>query len=181
GMDRRQENPTISQEQRQKPDRRELLVNMEDIIARYSKIPLFKNFTSKQMGKILRICSKKKIPNNYNIYRVGQESKDMYILLKGLIKVLLSDGQVWSKVAPFGAIGETRLFNYEYISGDIIAGTECIVLQITKQELFRIFETDKDLYNKMLLNIIGNLAEKLKNDHDEMITLNYRIESLDTI
>jgi len=181
GNDRRQDAQQTATNRRRQTDRRELLKDMDDIIARYSKIPLFKGLSREQMTKILRICSKKKIPNAYTIYKTGQESKDMYILLKGLVKVLLTSGEVWTKVAPFGTIGETRLFTCEHISGDIITDTECIALKISKQELYRVFETAQDLYVKLLQNIIRSLTEKLKKDHDEIENLNYRLQSLDQI
>lgn len=181
GHDRRQIKGQSATERRQLIDRRELLINNENIITRYQKIPLFENFTKEQLLKIMRICAKKKIPPSHTICRPGQESINMYILLKGTVKIVMNNGAIWSRIQPQGVVGEIGLFSGTQFPGDIITESECFMLKITKLELMRIFEEDKDLYSKMLLNIVKNLSEKLISGHDEIVKLHYRLQALDQI
>ncbi len=181
GTERRKESTPSSQDHRQNQDRRELLQNMDGIIARYQIIPLFQNLVQEQMVEMLRICSKKKIPGEQKIYRTGQEPTDMYILLKGILRVLSPTGGVWMRIMPFGTIGETGVFIDEPITADVITETECIVLKLNKQELDRVLGQDMDLHLKLLRNILRNTTETLRHDHEEMVKLTYRLDALDKI
>ncbi len=181
GQDRRQISDQSSGERRHLIDRRELMINDENIVARYKNIPLFENFTKEQLLKIMRICARKKILPSHTICRSGQESINMYILLKGTVKVVMSNGAIWSRIQPQGVFGEIRLFSGTQFPGDIITESECFVLKLTKPELMKSFEEDKDLYAKMLLNIIKNLSTKLIDYHDEIMNLHYRLQALDQI
>ncbi len=181
GQDRRREPPPITPEQRLNPERRELLNNVDAIIAHYREIPFFQDLSREQMIQVLRICSKKKIPGEQKIQRAGQESKDIFIVLKGSIRVLSQSGDIWMKVVPFGTIGELGFFMKEILSGDVITDTECIILRVSGLELARLLEADQSLNVKLLQNILRSMAEKLRNDHDELMKLSYRLQSLDRI
>jgi CRP-like cAMP-binding protein len=181
GTERRMELTPSPQDRRQDQDRRELLQNIDGIIARYRIIPLFQNLDAEQMVKMLRICSKKKILGEQKIYRAGQEPKDMYIVLKGILRVLSPAGDVWMRIAPFGTIGETGVFIDETITADVITDTECIVLKLNKLELDRVLGQDMDLHLKLLRNILRYTTVTLRHDHEEMVKLAYRLDALDKI
>lgn len=187
GLDRRsRELPkkpeqAVTQERRAIPERRELLKDTEKIVEQYGRLPLFKHLTPQQIMKMLRICAKKKFPAAHSVYSSGEESRDMLVLLKGTMKVVLSIGEVWVTLKPPGTVGEMGLFTGEPRSADVMTETECLVLRITRTELFRVFDTDKDLHAKLLLNVVNDLAAKLRNDQGEIANLHYRLRALDQI
>jgi hypothetical protein len=181
GEERRTTNTEPVPERRTEHDRRELLHDTGKIVQQYSRIPVFRGLSKDQIMRMLRICSKQRIPAATTVYRAGQESRDMYILLKGNMKVVLSIGETWVTITPPGTVGEMGLFTGDPRSIDVIAETECIVLKINRTELFKVFDTDKDLFVSMLLNVIKDLSDKLRHDHDEIVNLHYRLRALDQI
>ena len=181
GEDRRRETAPVSADRRQNPERRELLQNLDEIIAHYRVIPLFDGLTREQMVRVLRICAKKKIPGEHKLHRSGQETHEVSILLRGTIRILSQSGDVWMKLTPYGTIGETGVFIDDPFTGDVITDTECIILNINREELAHLTDADPDLHVKLLRNVLRGMAEKLWRDHDEMVRLKYRLQALDRI
>ena len=96
GLDRRhQQIPTVD-ERRTGKDRREVFEDLYQTIQKYKKIPFFEGLTIEQITKMLRICSKKKYPGQKYIYHNGDESTNMFILLKGKLSIRLSSGEPYS-------------------------------------------------------------------------------------
>lgn len=183
GEDRREKDVPVSvpEGKRENKERREVLQGFSKIIETYSKIPLFTGFTNEQLLKILRICSKIKTPGTHYLFHRGEESKAMYILLKGRLNIILEGGDVWKSVSPYGCVGDMGFFAGTKRSADVITDTECILLQLSKGEMSKLFTNDKELHIKILQNMVGELTNRLLSDHEEIESLNYRIRANDTI
>ena len=183
GEDRRENDvpAPVSGGKRETKERREVLQGVSKIIETYRKIPLFKSFTNEQLMKMLRICSKIKTPGNHYLFHRGDESKAMYILLKGRINIMLEGGDIWKSVGPYGCVGDMGFFTGTKRSADVITDAECIFLQLSKGEMTKLFTNDKELHIKILQNIVGELTNRLLSDHEEIEYLNYRIRANDTI
>ena len=147
----------------------------------YSKIPMFENLSKEQLLKILRICSKKKYPGLHYLFHAGEESIDMYILLKGKLNIKLRIGDVWKTVTKFGSVGEMGFFTGVKRSANVVTDTECLLLKLNKVEVSRLFQLDKDLHIKIHQNIIKDLTQKILTDHEEIEELYYRMRALEWI
>lgn len=179
GEDLRQHNVPTTEEKRKNEDRRSLFQDYNKIIETYSKIPMFENLSKEQIQKILRICSKKRYPGLHYLYHAGEESNDMYILLKGKLNIKLRIGDVWKIVTKFGIVGEMGFFSGAKRSANVITDTECILLKLNKVEVLRLFQQDKDLHIKILQNVINDLTQKLLSDHEEIEELYYRMRAIE--
>ncbi len=178
GLDRRYQQIPTADERRTGKDRREVFADLYQTIQKYKKIPFFEGLTIEQITKMLRICSKKKYPGQKYIYRNGEESTNMFILLKGKLSIRLSSGVEWQSIAPPRFVGEMGIFTGEKRSASVISETECIVLNFSKVELFKLFSIDMDLNNKILLNVIKELSKKMRNDNIQIEELLHKIQSL---
>ena len=181
GEDRRETDVPAPEGKRENNERREVLQGYNKIIETYSKIPLLKGLTNEQLLKMLRICSKIKTPGTHYLFHRGEESKAMYILLKGRLNIMLEGGEIWKSVSPFGCVGDMGFFTGTKRSADVITDTECILLQLNKGEIFKLFTNDKELHIKILENIVNELTYRLLTDRDEIEHLHYRIRASDTI
>ena len=139
------------------------------------------NLSNDHLMKILRICSKVKYHNMHYLYHANDESKDMHILLKGRLKIMFRTGEVWKTITPFENVGEMGFFTGAHRSTDIIADTECLLLKLNKVEILRLFINDKELYIKILENVIKGLTKNLLSDYKEMEQLYDRIRSIDIV
>ena len=89
---RRQQQIPVSDENRNNPDRRVLLKDSEGTLQRLRNISLFKSLTDLQLKEIAGICAKKIYNSQNKIYTIGDESTDMFILMKGKISITFNTG-----------------------------------------------------------------------------------------
>ena len=135
GLDRRQEDASAQSERRKVEDQRKLLKDPDQAIERFKKIPMFNGLTMEQLKKMLHICSKKNYKSQEYIYQMGEESKNMFILLKGEISIMFNTGLELQSITPAGAVGEMGIFTGGKRSASVIAVTDCITLNFSKKEL----------------------------------------------
>ena len=178
---RRQQQIPVSEEHRNNPDRRVLLKESEGTLQRLKNISLFQNLTDFQLREIARICAKKNYPREEKIYTIGDESKEMFILLKGKISITYNTGVEVQSITPTGTVGEMGVFTGEPRSASVFADTDCIALVFSKVELFKLFRKDTELWVKILMNTIKTLSQKLRKDNEVIEELMYKVRTLEIL
>lgn len=156
GFDRRDE------ERENDSDRRDVVKEQGRYVHIIQKVPLFKGLQLTQFTRILRICSKRAIPKDMAVIYSGAESKEMFILIKGQLKVIFDDGKELSRIMPVELVGEMGLFTGEERSASVVAAEESLVLAIHKKELMDLFRKDSELGIHILTNVIRELSHKVK-------------------
>ncbi len=179
GDDRRKQIP--NENLRKIHERRSLLKYSTKIIEKYRQLPLFKDLSDEQIVKILRICSKRSYAKDQYIYKKQMDADSLYIILKGRLSIMLRIDNVWATAEPPSSVGVLEFFIDIPRKTDVIADINSIVLKISRTEIKRLFDSDKDLCVKIHRNVIRDLSNKIFNDFDEIEQLHYRIEALDTI
>ena len=84
----------------------------------------------------------------------------MYILTEGSLKVLFKGDNV-GIIVPVSIVGEIGLFTGEARSAKVITITDCTLLKIMKNELFDLFEKDKDFHIKFQKVVFHDIVHKL--------------------
>ncbi len=146
-------------------DRRALNNNYYQFIKILKKIPIFNNLRVDQFQHILNICAKQAFNEGETIFFEGEESLEMYILINGNLKITFLDGKELSLIKPVGIVGEMGIFTGEPRSASVAAATDCLLLTIHRKELFKVFEKDSFLAIQILMNVIKDLAHKLRNNN----------------
>ena len=141
------------------------------IIDVLERIPIFRGLTFEQFKRILMICSRQILPKDKVLCRSGDESHEIYILIRGRLKVTFDDGNEFSRIRPLGIVGEMGVFTGSKRSATVIASTKCTVLSIKKEDLIKVFSSDPVLGMMVQSNVIDDLSLK-------MITSNVIIEEL---
>ena len=165
GMDRRISMIKKKHEHRNK-DRRALVNNPNRTIESMKKIPIFQGLYDDDYKKLILICSKKMIPKDEILCKKGEESLELFILLKGQLKVMLSTSSFLTYISPIGLVGEIGLFTGADRTATVVTSTDCTVIRIYKKELFELFKKNTALSSRILMNVIGDLANKLHEDND---------------
>ncbi len=150
-------------------------------IEQFKKIPMFRGLNETQLVEILKTCSRQKYAAQEPIYTIGDPSETMFVLLKGEISIMFSSGLEVKSIRPAGTVGEMGLFTGEPRSATVIALTDCHVLMFNRTALLKMFNKDKDLAIKILLNVIKELSKKMRQDNDKLEELLYRIRSIDLV
>ena len=155
GIKRRKKQVDIENDRRNGKDRRAAVKDAEQIIDYMKRIPIFDGLTNEQYAEILNLCSKKVIPADHYLCREGDESNELYILLKGQLKVMSRNGVLLAFIDTLGLVGEMGVFTDTPRSASVAATDNCIVIRINKDELFELFDNNCPLGNRIFLNVIN--------------------------
>ena len=136
------------------------------IISVLEKVPIFQGLTPQQSKKILGVCTKKAIPKKQILCRTGDESKEMYILLAGLLNITLNDGKELSRINPIGIVGEMGLFTGERRSANVTAAQDSVIFILSLQNLLSLFRADSEIAIRILMNVIKDMSHKLRKNND---------------
>jgi serine/threonine protein kinase len=135
------------------------------IIDVLEKISIFKGLSFEQFKQILIICSQKTVEKGEKLCTAGEESREIFILIKGELKVIFEDGKEFSCIKPLGIVGEMGVFTGEKRSATVIAESECVILSIKRNELFNVIQKDLELGLQVQANVIKDLVDKLKTNN----------------
>ena len=163
--DRRGSRVTVHGSKSNFNERRSLLDQPLRYINILEKIPIFHDLEIDQFKRILRICSKQTFSENQVVFKAEEESYQIFILIKGMLKVVFSDGKELSRISPVELVGEMGVFTGEQRSASVIAVEESIVLSIHKVELLNLFRKESELGIQVLLNVIQDISQKLRKNN----------------
>jgi CRP/FNR family transcriptional regulator, cyclic AMP receptor protein len=178
GAERRAGEISVGEELRK--ERRELLKDPDQTTGRLRTIPLFEGLSTVQLLNLLRICSKRIYNRGDIIHSAGDEPASMFVLVQGRLRMLFSNGTVLDNYNPPGIVGEVGFITGERRTSTLVAATDCIVLSFGKEEIFRLFKEDGDMWTKVLTQIIRDLAGKLRQENEILESLQ-RIRSFQVL
>jgi CRP-like cAMP-binding protein len=140
----------------------------QQILRHLMTIPLFDKLSEEEVGRIYAICRLRKFAADEAIYQFGQPSADMLILLDGQIVARTRAGVDIAIISPVGLVGEMGVITDEPRSADVVAVSEGMAFQITKNDLVALFLSDPGICRKMLLNLVRTLSRKLYDTNAEV-------------
>lgn len=159
---------------------------MSDTRDTVRKAPLFKNLEDHEISEVLNITTEKRVHKDHLIMQEGDEGNTMYMLLEGGVKVsktltmrfggedirkaekVLSSLRAKDQVL---LVGEMALIANEKRSASIMAETDCLLLEIRRDDFMRLIETKAALGVKVLLNLSEMLASRLRHSDENVIRL----------
>ena len=124
-------------------------------------IPILKELTDKQFESLLNICTKEEFPSYSVIFEEGAQSRDMFILTEGFLRVIFKGNYV-GEIEPVSTVGEMGVFTGETRSAKVVTITKCSLLRIMKNELFDLLEKDEDFYIKFQRVMFHDVVHKLR-------------------
>ena len=124
-------------------------------------IHILKELTDKQFESLLNICTKEELPSYSVIFEERAQSRDMFILTEGFLKVIYKGNNV-GQIEPVSTVGEMGVFTGETRSAKVVTITKCSLLRIMKNELFDLLEKDNDFYIKFQRVMFNDVVHKLR-------------------
>ena len=140
----------------------------QQIISHLRAIPIFEHLDDDEVRKIYGICEVKRFEDDQVIYRFGQPSDSMFILLDGQIVARTKAGVDIAYISPIGLVGEMGVITEEPRSADVVALDQAMGFMITKEDLVQLFIADGGVCRKILLNLVKNLSTKLYDTNAEI-------------
>jgi CRP/FNR family transcriptional regulator len=131
-------------------------------IAILKTVPLFASFGDRELSSLLERSSTYDYGKDEIIIMSGEESKEMYVVLKGQVKVVKSTPDGEERVMAFrhsgDYFGDMGLLDNKTDSATVIATDHCKVLLISKQVFDEFFLGNK----KAMLQVIEMLCGRLR-------------------
>ena len=164
---RRQRSGTVDANRRMEPERRSAARNIDSLIDSLDTIPVFSGLTREQYRKLIYICYEKSYPAGHVLYREGDNAEAFYVLIKGELNILRAETLV-QHVFPIGIVGEVGVFSGKDHLTTTVVARDSDMIQVNRTELFRLFRNDYRLCNRILFNVIQEIATKLS-EYNEFI------------
>ena len=168
GNDRRQQYVSSPVRGKRGKDRRSLLKDFDTNFQMYNRVPMFYGLSEEQITGMLRICAKKKHVGKQQLFKIGDDSNTMSILLEGELGMKFFSGVKWQTITPPATVGEMGFFSGHNRCASVVAETDCKVLNINNTEFFKLIGSNKDLGNGIYLNVIRDLSDKLRNANEKI-------------
>ena len=99
------------------------------------KVRVFRHFTKLEAQRMVKLCTYKNFGANELIYRIGEPSKEMLILLSGKLNVLNNEGTILGEILPGTTTGEMGVLTEKPRSANILADEKSAGFVISKSDL----------------------------------------------
>lgn len=135
------------------------------------KVPVFSGLSIPQFHSVLAICRHHKIKAGTCLFSAGGEASEMHVLIKGELSVHLESGEPIVDIKPIGMVGEMGVFCGSKRSATVTATSDCLLLSFHRDELMHLIDNDYSIGKKILLNVIRDLADKIRIDNENIADL----------
>lgn len=141
------------------------LFEIEKIIPLLSKISIFGGLDDNQLYKMFRILQKVSYKNEEYIFNQGEAPTHIYIILAGRVRMVEEvEGKIYQlfEFGPGNCIGEDSVIGIHPHTLSAMAIGEVELAVIPKKSLLDLYESDKDLFSLLVLNIAREISRRLK-------------------
>jgi CRP/FNR family cyclic AMP-dependent transcriptional regulator len=148
------------------------ILDVEEIRPLINKISIFGGLNSAQTDEVLSLLKTVKYEPGEYIYKRDELQSHIYIIKKGEVRMILEDKDVYVELISFkqgDCFGETSVIGIQTHCSNayVVAPTELIVLEPMK--LQKLFETDKEIFGLLILNIARETARRLHHSNEVLV------------
>lgn len=126
------------------------------------KLSIFQGLTVKEILRLLQVCHFHPYEAGQVVYRRGDPADEMFILVQGTLSVRSPAGKDLAEVTAGMTIGEMGLFTQHPRSADVVAKQPASGLKVQKPELDALLKLNREMWLKVLQNVVGMLADRLR-------------------
>jgi CRP/FNR family transcriptional regulator, cyclic AMP receptor protein len=145
-------------------------------------IPVFQGLSRFELSFVVPILHKRFYSMGECVFREGEAGNGMYIIESGLIKICSQEPDkpevVYAQLMDQQFFGELSLVDGATRSATAIAEKDTVIFGFFKPDLMELIRKNSDLGAKILLNLSGVLAERLRTMNAQVLALNTEIQNL---
>ena len=146
---------------------------------------IFNNLDEQEAVDILKITKEKKFPKGETIMQEGEEGDSMYIVADGDVEVsktltmkagegnFIKEEKILKrfKAEDIVVFGEIAVIDRENRSASVVTATNCVLLEIKREDLLDLIENRPQMGIKILKRIAELLASRLRQVSQDVIRL----------
>lgn len=138
--------------------------NKEDVLPILNKISIFGGLSEKQLHFLLKQSQKVSYNADEYIFTQGEEPSYIYVIKSGQIKIIIESEEGSLEICAFGVgqcFGETSVIGIQRHSASAVAAEDTELIVLSRDALFSIFDSDKELFSELILNIAREACRRL--------------------
>ena len=126
-------------------------------------------FAGIEEDKLLKLCDRCRLVEFHSgdtVITQGSLASEIFIILKGRLKIILNADKEPLEILelrPGHCVGEASVIGVQSHSANVVAVEDVQLLELNRQLLMELAETDKELFSLIILNIARELARRLYN------------------
>jgi CRP-like cAMP-binding protein len=152
------------------------LLDIENVLPILEKISLLGGLSEQQLYTLFRLMETVQYRAGDIVFSQGSTPSHIYIVRKGQIKMVSDIENTPLELIVFGAgqcFGEASLIGIQPHSATAIAVGEVSLLTFSGDALHAIYEEDKELFGRFVLNIAREIARRLHKSDE--ISIHYAL------
>lgn len=149
----------------------EPLLEIEEVLPVLNDIAIFGGLSDRHLNTVFRLLEKTHYTKGQFIFEKGDAPSHIYIVWKGQVELMLDIGGSYlaEKVFTVGeCFGETAVIGIQPHTASALAIEDTELIILSSEAFFSIWETDKELFGILVLNIAREACRRL-NKADETL------------
>ena len=140
------------------------ILNVEEISPVLKKISLFSGISDSKLSKLVNYLKKVEYKDSEIIFDQGSPPTQIYIINRGRVKLVEYVNYTPYQLFELGegnCIGEASIIGIQTHEVTAVAKGDTEFIVLPKKIFLEIFETDKELFCLMILNIAKEVSKRL--------------------
>jgi CRP/FNR family cyclic AMP-dependent transcriptional regulator len=149
----------------------------------FKKISLFQDLEEAEITEVFKLAKPRTFPAKTVIIREGEAGDSMFIMMAGEVEITKRLGVVLDEETPNERIiirlkaeegvcfGEMSLLEDEPRSATVTALTDCQLMEMARQDFFKLIKQNSDMGCKILLRLAQLLSRYLRKTNQDMVKL----------
>lgn len=130
------------------------------------KVPVFHGLRVSEIRGVLAVSELTQCAPGTVLYSFGEPSRNCHVLLQGQLDIQDRTGVSVATLEPVQTVGEIGLITRGARTATVRAATAIRVMELRRDRLEELLETDSDLRAKLYRNFIRILGERLSDAND---------------
>jgi CRP-like cAMP-binding protein len=150
----------------------EPLLGIENVLPILNKISIFAGLSDPQLYTLFKLLSRVSYKANEFVFEQGEEPSYIYIVKTGKVKIVVWEEQVPLELIVFEeghCFGEASVIGIQPHEGTAIALTDTELIVLSREALMSIYESDKELFGILILNIAREVCRRLHASDDILL------------
>lgn len=155
----------------------EPILDIESVLAILNEISIFAGLSEVQLHTLFQHLNKVKFKTNETVFEQGDKPDHIYIVKIGKVKLVIWEDDTPLELVKFPighCFGEASVIGIQPHKGTAIAECETELIVLSRQALMSIYDSDKELFSILILNIAREVCRRLHAADD--VLLHYKLE-----
>lgn len=142
----------------------EPLVDIENVLAILNKISIFAGLSESQLYTLFKLLNKVTFKANETVFEQGDHPDHIYVVKTGKVKLVLWEDETPLELVVFDVghcFGEASVIGIQPHKGTAIAIGETELIVLSRKALMSIYDSDKELFGILILNIAREVCRRL--------------------